>query len=259
MNDTTVNVEDIPRIARGPEAARLATAMYDRLIVELEGLDDTEWQTPTVCAPWNVADIVRHMVGAAKGHASMRETIRQAAHGARHKSEYDGNDMDAMNALQVADHAEMTPTELVAALRDTAPRAVAKRMARPRLLGRIKLPMAPGGSTASGMPTNLTFGHLLTAILTRDVFLHRIDIARATGRDLVVDEATEGKIVADVVAEWAERHGQAFDLSLEGAAGGRYAHGEGGVSLAMDALELCWILSGRGPAPDPLLETLRLF
>lgn len=259
MNETFTSVVDVPRIKNDDEARRLGTDMYDRILAELRELTPAQWDTETVCTPWTVADIVRHLVGAAKGHASMRQFARQAIYGARHKSEHDGNDMDAMNALQVADHADLTPTELLQALEAIAPQAVAKRMSRPGFMRRVRLPNAPGGSTAEGMPPSLTLGHLFTVILTRDVFLHRIDVARATGRVIDVDAATEGRLIADVVAEWAERHGEPFQLTLTGPAGGRYAAGTGGPDLELDAVELCWILSGRGPAQHPLLETRVLF
>jgi uncharacterized protein (TIGR03083 family) len=258
MNDTYAPVADVTRIARGEEAARLATAMYDRIIDELSSLDPTDWETATVCTPWTVADIVRHLVGAAKSHASMRETVRQIRYGSRHKTEFDGNDLDAMNALQVADHAGLDPVELLEELRAIAPRAVAKRMSRPGLMRKVKLPNAPGGSTATGMPDSLTLGDLFTVILTRDVFIHRLDITRATGRTVDVD-ANEGRLVEDVVAEWAGRHGSSFRLDLTGPAGGRFEAGTGGPEIALDALEFSWILSGRGAATHPLLETRVLF
>ncbi len=258
MNDTFTTVDGIRRIETD-EARRLASAMYDRLLVELHALTPEAWEKVTVCAPWTVADVVRHLVGAAEGHASFAQFARQAIYGARHKSEFDGNDMDAMNALQVADHAELSSTELLTRLQTIAPKAVHKRMSRPKLVGRIRVPNAPGGSTAEGMPTSLTLGHLFTVILTRDVFMHRIDIARAVGGDIDVDADHEGRLIADVVAEWAGRHGEPFRLTLTGSAGGRYAAGEGGPALELDAVELCWILSGRGPAAHPLLETRVLF
>lgn len=259
MNETFTSAADITPIQPGDEATRLATAMYDRLLVELRHLDGADWDRTTVCDPWTVADIVRHLVGAAKGHASMREFARQAIYGARRKGDFDGNDMDAMNALQVADHAALDPVALVDELARVATKAVAKRMSRPRLMGRIRLPNAPGGSTAAGMPESLTLGHLLRVILTRDVLVHRLDIARATGRALEIDSATEGRLIADVVAEWAARHDEPFRLTLTGPAGGRYAAGESGPPIELDAAEFCWVLSGRGPAGHPLLETRVLF
>ena len=49
------------------------------------------------------------------------------------------------------------------------------------------------------MPESLTLGQLFTVILTRDVLLHRLDIARASGRELTVDVA-EGNAHRGLVA-----------------------------------------------------------
>jgi len=253
------DVETIARIEPGPEAARLATSQYDRLLAELQALDPDQWQATTVCAPWTVADTVRHLVGAAEGHASMRESMRQIRYGMRHKDDFGGNSMDAMNELQVADHADLGPAELLEALAEVAPRAVAKRMKLPKPMRRLTMANAPGGSTAEGMPEKLSLGQLFTVILTRDVFIHRLDVARATGGELSLDAETEGRIVADVVAEWAGRHDEPVRLELTGPAGGSYTAGDGGPHLELDAAEFCWILSGRAPAPHPLLETRVLF
>ena len=58
--------------------------------------------------------------------------------------------------------------------------------------------------------------------------MHRLDIARATGRDMVLTPEHDGRIIADVVAEWARRHGQPFTLALSGPAGGQWRAGDGG-------------------------------
>jgi len=55
-------------------------------------------------------------------------------------------------------------------------------------------------------------------------------------------------IVADVVAEWAARHGQPYTLRLTGPAGGSWTSGDGGPLLETDAIEFCRVLSGRGQA-----------
>jgi hypothetical protein len=99
-----------------------------------------------------------------------------------------------------------------------------------------------------------TLGYLVDVILTRDTFMHRIDLARAIGAELVVDPSHEGRIVADVVAEWARRHGRPFTLHLSGPAGGTYQAGEGGELIHEDALEFCRIVSGRA-AGEGLLST----
>jgi hypothetical protein len=90
-------------------------------------------------------------------------------------------------------------------------------------------------------------GHVFDVILTRDTWLHRVDLARATERPLELTAAHDGRIVADVVAEWARRHGEPFALHLTGPAGGRFVHGGGGPELSLDAVEFCRILSGRAP------------
>ena len=61
-------------------------------------------------------------------------------------------------------------------------------------------------------------------------------------------------IVADVVAEWAERHGRPYSLTLTGPAGGSWTSGEGGPTIEMDAIEFCRVVSGRGTG-EGLLQT----
>lgn len=93
-----------------------------------------------------------------------------------------------------------------------------------------------------------TRGYLIDVIHTRDPWLHRIDICRATGGELALTPDHDGRIVADVVAEWARRHGQPCTVVLDGPAGGIYTHGEGGPQLHLDAVHFCRTLSGRAPA-----------
>lgn len=252
------NVEEIRPITFVTDAQEIALAAYDRLLARLEQLAPGDWGRRTDCAAWDVADMVGHMIGAAKAGASFRETLRQQVWALRHKKEFGGNDLDAMNALQVRDHAQLAPAERMKLLRVTSRRAVDRRMAFPRPLRGIRIPLSTAGSTADGMPTSLTLGHLMEVIYTRDVWLHTVDIARATDRPLELTPELDGRIVEDVVAEWAGRHGQSFALSLTGAAGGEFRHGEDGPRLELDAVEFCRILSGRAPA-DGLLATRVLF
>jgi hypothetical protein len=64
----------------------------------------------------------------------------------------------------------------------------------------------------------------------------------------------EGRIVADVVRDWAAHHGAGFTLRLTGPAGGTYRAGPGGGLIALDEIQFCRILSGRDPG-DGLLMT----
>jgi hypothetical protein len=98
-------------------------------------------------------------------------------------------------------------------------------------------------------------GYLLDVILTRDPWMHRIDITRATGRPHVLTREHDGRIVADVVAEWARRHGRPFELTLTGPAGGRYGAGDGsGDELVIDAVEFGRTLSGRAAGSGLLAQ-----
>ncbi len=108
------------------------------------------------------------------------------------------------------------------------------------------------------MPQRVNLGQLLDVVLTRDVWLHRIDIERATGRTTELDERLDGRIIDDVVAEWAGRHGRPFALRLTGPIGRHYERGTDGVRIEADAVEFCRILSGRA-AGDGLLGVRVLF
>lgn len=251
------DVASITRISRDTDARDVAVAAYDQLLALLRRLEPEHWDAPTDCAAWHVADMVRHLAGAAKGCASVPESIRQQFWGARHAEEYDGNALDATNDLQVRDHAHLSPGQLVSTLRDRAPKAVAGRLRTPGLVRRIDVKVADSGSSV-GMPATLNLGHLMDAVYTRDVWLHSIDIERATGVAVDRSGQPDARIIEDVVAEWAVRHGQPVDLTLTGPAGGRYRQGAGGEAITMDAVEFCRTISGRATG-DGLLATLIWF
>jgi len=144
-----------------------------------------------------------------------------------------------MTALQVREHADLTTEQLRDALHEAGPRGLAARSALP-----AERRAAPYDSELPGERI-WTLGYLFGVIHTRDPWLHRVDICRATGRDLVLTPEHDGRIVANVVADWAPRHGRPFTLELTGPAGGTFATGTDGVHLRLDAVEFCRILSGR--------------
>lgn len=241
----TTDIDAISRIETPEEAERIGLAEYAALLDDLQALTPEQWEIETVCAPWTVADMVRHLIGAAKANASMREMTRQQIHGARHKRDFGGNALDATNDLQVRDHRHLGHRELAEELAAVYPDSVRVRTHRSRFYDRIDVPVDAGGSTAEGMPAKLSLGRLFRVVYTRDVWLHRFDIARATGRASQVDDSTDRRIVEDVVKEWADRHGRPFDLRLQGPAGGHYRRVGEGPTIQLDAVEFCWILSGR--------------
>jgi hypothetical protein len=59
--------------------------------------------------------------------------------------------------------------------------------------------------------------------------------------------------VADVVAEWAGRHGSPYDVVLTGPAGGHWSRGQA-EPMQLDAFEFCRMLSGRAVGSGLLAE-----
>jgi hypothetical protein len=60
---------------------------------------------------------------------------------------------------------------------------------------------------------------------TRDLWMHRIDLTHAAGTTFEADAALDGRIIADLVAEWATTHGEPFTLELSGQGGGHHTSG----------------------------------
>lgn len=236
----TIDVATIPPIDHG-EAMALAATAYERLVADVAALGPADWERPTDCEGWTVRDLAGHLVGALRSAASMRElTSQQIAVLRRARAE--GVDPDvAMTAIQIERTASLSPEQIVAELRSLAPRAVAGRRRTPWLVRhgvRVRVQMGT-------IDERWSMGYLVDVILTRDAWLHRIDLARAVGTTPALDAEHDGRIVADVVAEWARRHGRPFRLTLTGPAGGTFTAGEGGEELELDAVELCRTLSGR--------------
>jgi uncharacterized protein (TIGR03083 family) len=240
MNTTSMTaVEDIPAIDHD-EWMQLAATELDRLIDTLAHLGPDQWRAPTPCAGWDVRAMAGHLLGMMKLGADRRELQRQVGEAARRLEVHGGYRIDHLTGLQVEEHAGLTTDELLQEMRLFAPRAIAGRGGWTE--EERAAPYVPGPPFQG----EWTRGYLFGRIHTRDPWLHRtVDIATATGEAATMTEEHDGRIVADVVAEWARRHGQPFRLVLHGPAGGTYVSGDSGESLELDAIEFCRILSGR--------------
>lgn len=245
------------RITRRTDARSVGLAAYGQLDALLRTLGETDWSAPTACPGWSVSDMVGHLIGAARGNASVVEFTRQQLWGLRHRKDYGGNPLDATNGLQISDQAGRPDTERADVLRDVAPRAIRGRLRLSAWLGSVKVPLSTSGS-AVGMPRSVNLGRLLDVVYTRDVWMHTIDIAEAVARPLSLDEPVNRRIVQDVVLDWSRRHRQPFDLTLTGPAGGQFHWGTGGSVLELDAIDFCRTLSGRS-AGEGLLQVKILF
>lgn len=226
---------------------RAAEEEYSRLLDLLRALEPGDWTRPTDCSEWDVRQLVAHLVGAAECMASVREAARQARLGKRLRPGADS--IDGMTAVQVQERADATPAELLAALEDAAPRAIRARRRLPAAVRALRVPFGPPLGVRS-------VGYLMDRIYTRDAWMHRVDLARAAGRQPVLTADHDGRLVADVVAEWARAHGRPYDLRLTGPAGGSWSSGTGGEQLELDAVEFARILAGRGSGEGLLATTV---
>ena len=220
-------------------AMELAATEYERVADLLDQLTPEQWAANTDCSDWDVRAMAGHMLGMMQMVASLPEMIRQQAVSTRRAKRKGGLMIDALTALQVETNAALTPADIASEVRRLVPRAVKGRRRPPAFIRNLKTKEETDGWW--------TFGYLFDVILTRDPFMHRIDITRATGVPMTATAEHEGVLVDDVVREWAERHGSPYTLELSGPAGGRWQAGEG-EHLAMDAFEFCRAISGRAPA-----------
>jgi uncharacterized protein (TIGR03083 family) len=243
---TTPRTSDLDRGV----AMRLAATEYDRVVALLATLTREQWSAPTDCPAWDVRAMAGHMLGMAQMAATLRETVRQQV-GSQRRAKRDGASLlDALTALQVEKNADLTPNEVLDEMRRVGPKAARARRRSP---GFVRARTMPGLQEVGDHQEAWTFGYLLDVILTRDPFLHRVDITRATGTPMHADPAHEGIIVDDVVQEWAGRHGAPYQLVLTGPAGGRWNRGDA-ERLELDAFEFCRMLSGRSSATGLLAE-----
>lgn len=228
----------------------LAHIAYQRLADEFAAVPADRWAAPTPCDGWTVRDMAGHVVGAMRSAASLRETASQQRAIKRRVKQTGEPEVDAMTAVQIERTADLTTDELLAELQSLVPEAVAGRMRMPSFLRR-----RAGFRVELGtIHERWTLDYFLSTILTRDAWLHRVDLADALDSPLPLD-AHDRAVVGDVAAEWCARHGRPVELTLTGAGGGTI--GTGGTdrpSIELDALEFCRIVSGRKPAGHPLLE-----
>jgi uncharacterized protein (TIGR03083 family) len=228
-------------------AMRLAAAEYQRFTELLRGLRQQDWAKPTECPGWDVRAMAAHALGMVEMAASIRENGRQV----RLARQRGGEFIDALTGLQVDEREQMTPAQIAERFAARAPKAARGRRRTPAFIRRRAMPEP---QHIGGQQEEWTLGYLIDVILTRDPWMHRADIVRATGARHVLTADHDGVLVGDVVAEWARRHGQPYALRLTGPAGGAWHHGDDRPQIEMDAVEFCRVVSGRGAA-EGLLAT----
>jgi uncharacterized protein (TIGR03083 family) len=228
-------------------ALKLAADEYNRYLDLLRTLTAEEWSRQTDCAAWDVRAMAAHCLGMAEMSASQAENERQIGTAFAKGGVF----IDALTGLQVDERADMSTDEIVERYAEITPQSALGREHTPQEVRESPMPLP---QHVNGKDEAWTVGFLVDVILTRDTWMHRVDTCRATGRPMLLTADHDGVLVADVVAEWAERHGSAYTLHLDGPTGGSWSSGNGGSEYRLDAVEFCRILSGRATG-DGLLAT----
>lgn len=236
---TPISAADLSQTspARGEELLREQLSAYT---AELSGLAPEEWSRPTDCPEWDVRQIAAHVAGALHEGAHLPVMFRHL----RAARKRGGSVVDGLNAAQLADRADRPGPEIVAEIDRLAARVARKRRKTPGLVRRRPVP-------GDDLPSGSNFGYLFDVIYARDVWMHRIDTARATGRTAGPtpgDADIVEQVVRDLDRAWT---GPAVVLELTGPGAGRWRIGRGEVAATArtEAVEYLRLLSGRPAEP----------
>ena len=252
MTKPAVDVTAIDRITH--DEAMAITAVENRKFAEqLRSLGPDDWSAATDCERWDVRATAAHVVGSAAGQISPREFVRQVRAGRPIVKEIGAQYWwDGMNEVQVREREHLSTDELIAEWDTNSERARVARNKLPKPIGRLPLLNLPAPVGRQRLIYLFDMG------FTRDVWAHRMDIAAATERPMDLDAEHDGRIVADVIAEWASYFDEPFTLELTGPAGGSFTSGSGGKSIQIDTLGFMTILAERSEGTGVLRHTLPL-
>jgi len=244
-----IPVQDVPPIGR-TEATKLARAEYERFLALLRALGPDDWDRPTDCTRWTVKDVAAHIVGETEAFASLPEFVHQWRHAARVRREIGAHHLiDGVNEVEVRDRRSLSQAQLIERMAGRVDAAVRLRARLPRPLRAVPVTFPVVGRRS--------VGYLVDLVITRDVWMHRVDIARATGAELVLTPEHDGRLVADMVSDWAATHVDPFVLELTGPAGGTYVRGDV-APTRIDAVGFLRVVSGRGTGDGVLTHPLPL-
>jgi uncharacterized protein (TIGR03083 family) len=240
MHETLIPARTVPRTGRR-DAVRLVAAQQAATLDLLRTLDAADWNRPTDCAGWTVADVVAHLVGQFEETARPWVMLRRLRAAARIHPGLPR--IDGHNLRQVDELGGLSPAELLAALERFGPRASAALGRLPEPIRRTRASrLFPGAVLVED-----SVGYVFDVLAPRDTWMHRVDLARATGHDLITIPG-DAEVVGQVVRELGDRWTSApVVLSLTGDAGGSWILGDGRPvgTLTADTVDCMRSLSGR--------------
>ena len=214
----------------------LAHTEVQRFVDLLMLLDEADWVKPTACALWSVRDIAAHQASHVGLGSGVRGFLSQLNPALLLPYLWRGmSGLDALNQAQVERWNRRPVSGIISALRDGTPKAIESRQRTNPLAHVIVMPISP--------LKFVSLDTLLHVILVRDMWMHRHDIAAATGKPFVQTADHDGPIVEQTVrdaARYAVRKlpDIAITLTLRGASGGTWQFGTGRpVHLTIDATD----------------------
>jgi uncharacterized protein (TIGR03083 family) len=243
VNESFVAAARLPQVNRD-RAAALGHAEGQAALALLRQLRDEDWQRPTDCTEWDVRTLVAHLVAQCEDSIRMRTMLRRELVGRRRYPGKTG--VDAHMAAQIDDHRADTGQELVERFVSQWPRAVQARLHRPVPLRRVKIDLG-----IPGVP-RVPFSYLLDVIYNRDLWMHRVDLARATDQPFVIgdhDQHIVAQAVRDLALQWSTAP---IALQLTGPAGGSWFIGAGEPTTVVraDTVSYMRALAGRDTNVD---------
>jgi uncharacterized protein (TIGR03083 family) len=233
------DVGQIPYVT-ADESFTLMQISFERFMTLIESLSPEDWNKPTTCTEWNVHDMVAHQAGGYASGVSYREMLRQYTCIPKPGQLPE----DAINALQVRERTDMSSADLIAELKRVGGKAARNWAYGFRAIKWLVIPHPVGRF--------MSLRHLMWVTHSRDTWMHRLDICRATKRPFEQTREHDGRINELVVLDTAKKlkkklNGRAITLVLTGIAGGKWKIGNGNpeAEMEMDVPDFNIFVSGR--------------
>jgi uncharacterized protein (TIGR03083 family) len=164
------------------EAMRLQADELEHTLRLLRSLDVASWASATDCPAWDIRAMYQHVLGACEAGASLRENTRQLRRARAYRRQHGGPLEAALSAVQVSGRAGLSPAQITRRLEAVAPKTVRGRARTPAPIRRYASLKVDGP-----VHERWKLGYLIDTIYLRDLWMHRVDAARAAGQRLSLD------------------------------------------------------------------------